>query len=69
MKTYKLPVENVIGFTIGDIYVDINISFRPMTIPIEMERIAIDKFNSQLGSISWEIKKDVVDKLEKLLED
>lgn len=65
---FKLPVENVVGFTIGDIYVDVNINFRPVAPPETMEKIAIDSFNARLGEIAWEVKTEVKKIIENKLE-
>lgn len=69
MRTIKIPVENVVGFTIADIYVDVNISLRPMSVPSNTEQIAFSRFNSLLGSVSWEIKQDILKKLDKILKE
>ena len=68
MIDFKLPVENVVGFTIGDIDVDVDIRFLPRMRPGGVqETIAIDALNQHLGELAWEVKQQVKETIEKKL--
>lgn len=65
---FKLPITNTIDVIIGDIYVDVDIKFRPVSIPYEtISKISIDNFNHRLGGLAYEIKEKVKEIIETTL--
>jgi len=66
----KIPINNTVGFIIGDIFVNVDIQFRPMRVPYEiLETISIDEFNHRLGGLAFEIKQKVQEVIENNLKE
>lgn len=62
----KETIENVVGIMLGDVWVDVNIRFREMTPPRTVEeKLAVEKVNSDLGTLAHEIKQEVKEKINK----
>lgn len=62
----KETIENVVGLITGDVYVDVKIQFKEMmpTKTVE-EKLALDKLNSELGILGFEIQQEVKKKINK----
>lgn len=66
----KETIENVVGIMKGDVYVDVSIRFLPMMPPQGVaEKLAIDKLNSDLSVLGFEIQRDVKERINKHFHD
>ena len=69
MNTLEFSVETKQLITIGDIYVDVDIRFvdkMPQRRGVQ-EQIVVDKLNSELGILGFEIKQLVKEKIQEAL--
>lgn len=60
----KETIENVIGVMCGDVWVNVDIQFKEImpTRTVE-EKIVLDKVNSELGVLAYQIKNDIKEKI------
>ena len=59
-------ITNVVGIIKGDVYVDVSIRFLPMTPPNSVEeKLSVDKLNSELSVIGYEINRDIKERINK----
>ena len=64
MEIKSHEIKNVVGLVSGDVIVDVDIRFITDRAPYSQEeRLSLEKTNRDLGSLAWEIKQEIREKI------